>query len=223
MSRKAMERPIPFLSMVILPTLATMALAGIWHGAGLQFLGFGVLHGSYLAINHGWRMYGPKAPKMPRPRAARWAIAVSQWALTYFAVLVAQVFFRASSNAKALNMLSAMSGVHGVEHPAPLPGGALIDNLLKRLFHHGDLVTFIASDPKTQIKFILTGFAIALLLPNTQQIMAEANPILGHLPKPAPKFLLWTPSLRWALAVGFAGTVALLSLGGTTEFLYFQF
>ena len=35
--------------------------------------------------------------------------------------------------------------------------------------------------------------------------------------------LRWQPSLRWASAFGGAATLALLSIGGTGEFLYFQF
>ena len=35
--------------------LITMALGGLWHGAGWTFLIWGVLHGLYLAINHAWR------------------------------------------------------------------------------------------------------------------------------------------------------------------------
>jgi D-alanyl-lipoteichoic acid acyltransferase DltB (MBOAT superfamily) len=34
-----------------------MGLAGIWHGAGLQFLIFGLLHAAYLSINHAWRIF----------------------------------------------------------------------------------------------------------------------------------------------------------------------
>ena len=223
MSRKALEAPRPFLNMVILPTVGTMAIAGVWHGAGLQFLVFGVLHGSYLAVNHAWRMYGPKAPKAPRPRAARWGIAASQWTLTYLAVLVAQVFFRAGSNAQAVNLLGAMVGAHGLENPTPILFGRRMDKLLAHLIHHGGLLTKTNPDERQQLIFIMVGFAIALLAPNTQQIMVNAKPILGQLPAPAPRLLLWTPSLRWALVMAVAGVTALLSLGGTTEFLYFQF
>ena len=46
--------------MVVLPIFFTMSLAGIWHGAGLQFLIFGLLHAVYLTVNHAWRTFGPK-------------------------------------------------------------------------------------------------------------------------------------------------------------------
>jgi hypothetical protein len=60
-------------------------------------------------------------------------------------------------------------------------------------------------------------------MPNTQQIMRDYAPALGRIvagPLPA---IRWEPSLRWAAAFGGAATLALLSIGGTGEFLYFQF
>ncbi|RKE36789.1 D-alanyl-lipoteichoic acid acyltransferase DltB (MBOAT superfamily) [Paraburkholderia sp. BL23I1N1] len=46
-----------FLSTVAVPTFYTMALAGIWHGAGLQYLIYGLLHASYLTVNHAYRAW----------------------------------------------------------------------------------------------------------------------------------------------------------------------
>jgi alginate O-acetyltransferase complex protein AlgI len=45
-----------YSSLVLVPTFLTMGLAGAWHGAGLQFVIFGLLHGAYLTINHVWRI-----------------------------------------------------------------------------------------------------------------------------------------------------------------------
>jgi alginate O-acetyltransferase complex protein AlgI len=199
MSRKAQQAPDAFLTLVAFPTILTMVLAGVWHGAGLQFAVFGALHGLYLTVNHAWRMYGPPPSKATRPLPARLALIVAQVAATYLAVLVGQVFFRAESCADAVQMLAAMTGLHGL---------------------HGGLLPLY---PSRQLAYTVAGFAIALFLPNTQQIMAAATPILGRLPPPAPRLLRWRPSLPWAVASGLAGTVALLSIGGTVEFLYFQF
>jgi D-alanyl-lipoteichoic acid acyltransferase DltB (MBOAT superfamily) len=35
--------------------MLTMALGGLWHGAGWNFLIWGALHGVFLAVNHLWR------------------------------------------------------------------------------------------------------------------------------------------------------------------------
>ena len=57
-----------FAGMIVLPTVYTMGLAGVWHGAGLQFLVFGLLHAAYLAVNHGWRIFVSGRPPAARPR-----------------------------------------------------------------------------------------------------------------------------------------------------------
>ena len=35
--------------------MITMLLGGLWHGAAWTFVLWGVLHGFYLIVNHGWR------------------------------------------------------------------------------------------------------------------------------------------------------------------------
>ncbi len=47
--------PGAFLTLQALPTMVTMVICGVWHGAGFQFIAFGLLHGVYLIINHGYR------------------------------------------------------------------------------------------------------------------------------------------------------------------------
>jgi alginate O-acetyltransferase complex protein AlgI len=113
-----------FLECVAWPTLVTMALAGIWHGAGLQFLVFGLCHAFYLTINQAWRAYGPR-PREAAPVGVKAAIVGSQVLVTYLAVLVGQVFFRADSTGDALTTLGGMLGFNGWATPddagLPLP------------------------------------------------------------------------------------------------------
>ena len=66
-------------------------------------------------------------------------------------------------------------------------------------------------------------FAIVWFAPNTQQIMHNYEPALGRsIPNPYPR-LSWQPRPSWALACGMVAALGVLALGGTTEFLYFQF
>jgi len=83
--------------------MITMLLGGLWHGAAWTFVAWGALHGVYLCINHAWGNYGPKAP----PRFARLA-DVAGVILTFLAVVIAWVFFRAPDMATALSVLSKM-------------------------------------------------------------------------------------------------------------------
>jgi alginate O-acetyltransferase complex protein AlgI len=84
----------------------TMLLGGLWHGANSTFIVWGGLHGCYVAINHWWRRGGIRLP------------AVATWSLTFMAVLVAWVFFRAPSFGRARIVLAGMAGLGGFAwHP----------------------------------------------------------------------------------------------------------
>ena len=84
--------------------MITMLLGGLWHGAAWTFVIWGALHGLYLCINHAWINYGPPIPaRLQRPAG------VAAFLLTFLAVVVAWVFFRADSLAPALSLLSRMA------------------------------------------------------------------------------------------------------------------
>ena len=82
--------------------LATMVLGGLWHGAGWNFVMWGALHGSYLAIHHGVSDLTPSLARRLR------RLRLLNWALTFVAVVLAWVFFRATSWGGATSMLQAM-------------------------------------------------------------------------------------------------------------------
>jgi alginate O-acetyltransferase complex protein AlgI len=84
--------------------MVTMLLGGLWHGAAWTFVVWGALHGLYLCINHAWINYGPPIPaRLARPAG------IAAFLLTFLAVVVAWVFFRADSLASALSVLSKMA------------------------------------------------------------------------------------------------------------------
>jgi hypothetical protein len=69
---------------------------------------------------------------------------------------------------------------------------------------------------------------VALLFPNTLQLMARYEPALGVHPRPAAPFSLlrvldWTPTVPWAVVVSSLVVAAVLRIGGKSEFLYWQF
>jgi alginate O-acetyltransferase complex protein AlgI len=92
-------RVLRYLNLMI-----TMLLGGLWHGAAWTFVVWGALHGAYLCINHAWSKYGPKVPPRFAPLAN-----VAALILTFLAVVVAWVFFRADSMNTALYVLGKMA------------------------------------------------------------------------------------------------------------------
>ena len=66
--------------------VATLGICGLWHGAGWQFVGFGLLHGAYLVIEELWKNRRPRH----RPRLA--ATVLSCLGLNFLLLLTWPVF-----------------------------------------------------------------------------------------------------------------------------------
>ncbi len=78
--------------------MITMLLGGLWHGASWTFVAWGGLHGVYLVINHLWRRAtSGAAAQAHAPAASSLLGTVSSWTLTFVAVVVAWVLFRAET------------------------------------------------------------------------------------------------------------------------------
>src|SRR6201996_6632009 len=95
-SRKSLATVGGFSAMVAYPTIITMLLTGLWHGAGLQFLIFGLLHGIYLTANQAWRHFRQRrkgVPDEPATGLLRMALRIG----VYLQVSFALIFFRADS------------------------------------------------------------------------------------------------------------------------------
>jgi alginate O-acetyltransferase complex protein AlgI len=84
-----------------------MFLGGLWHGAAWTFVVWGLLHGCYLVIEHALRaLVGERA------WTGNFAVKLLLGLLTYGAVCLAWVFFRASDFTIATRMLRGMFGGH---------------------------------------------------------------------------------------------------------------
>lgn len=70
--------------------LLTFALCGLWHGAGFNFLAWGVLHGLGLAVATNYRRVGPAGRLLGRLFDA---LPPLGWALTTLFVFLAWLFF----------------------------------------------------------------------------------------------------------------------------------
>lgn len=223
-TRTAQSSPGGFASMVIVPIFVTLILAGIWHGAGVQFLVFGLLQAMFLIVNHAWRIFR----KAKSGRAPERLVAVfGATLLTFMCMLVARVFFRAPSVPVAFHLLAGMTGLHGLD-PIPVPGLALgwLGQWGHGLMAHGIVVDahpveFVAVALRAIWMVCLYGIVFAL--PNTQQLLARFTPGLTGRRLVASSWLAWQPSRAWALGIGMLAAVSVAAMGGTSEFLYFQF
>jgi hypothetical protein len=83
--------------MVAYPTMFTMLLTGIWHGAGLQFMVFGLIHGVYLTANQAWRHFRQRAHNAPARQTRRPDLRLAMMIGVYLQVTFALIFFRSES------------------------------------------------------------------------------------------------------------------------------
>jgi alginate O-acetyltransferase complex protein AlgI len=86
--------------------MITMALAGLWHGAGWAFVLWGSLHGAVLVGGVLWRRLLPPMP------------AAIGWLLTLLFVMTTWPLFRAQSIAAAIPILEALTRI-GEAGPVP--------------------------------------------------------------------------------------------------------
>jgi len=125
----------------------------------------------------------------------------------------------------AVGVFKGMFGFGGIELPR------LIVEKLGALGLSQHFVSAVDMPEKSFVATHLWMFAllaIALVLPNTLQIMARYEPVLGIKERPAntgllPFALTWQPTILWALAISALAAVAIMRVGGPSEFLYWQF
>ena len=152
-----------------------------------------MLHGLYLVINHAFKAMGGRLGP------------VASWSITFLAVVVAWVFFRADSLASALRMLAAMAHL-------PAQDGMIFN-----------------TEPATAARAwlwiaLLTG--LALLAPNSQEIMRNYLGWVARTDEP-PRLsavkLTFRFSRGWAIAAGAIVALGLAYLPQPASFLYFNF
>ena len=203
-------QPRRYLNLMI-----TMLLGGLWHGAEWTFVLWGGLHGFYLVVNHAWR----------RIKALSGIVfhhvlfgTVSRL-LTFFAVVIGWVFFRAADVSAAMLMLKSMFGFGGVVWPidARHQLGVLADYFSSFGLQFGYTQNF---NGLGNVIGMLALMLFVFLAPNVQQLMARYP---AALEPPEPSRLGWQPDLKWGMLIGLFALIAILKLGELSEFLYFQF
>jgi D-alanyl-lipoteichoic acid acyltransferase DltB (MBOAT superfamily) len=174
------------LSRMLLALIIAMALGGLWHGAGWHFVMWGLLHGAYLAIYALWSKTRIRLP------------AYLAMVLTFIAVMLAWVLFRAESVADALTYWGILFGAHGFYLPelyAAIPG--------------------LESWSQIRHSAFINGMEIWLLVLLCVVLMHSKN-IHEHLD-------VLTLKYRYAAGLFMLTAITAFNLGQPSTFLYFQF
>ena len=204
--------------------MITMVLGGLWHGAGWTFILWGALHGFYLIINHGWRVI------FKNKRKTKFG-ALFAWTLTFIALIVSWVPFRAESLEGAGSIFKSMFGLNGFSISERLIGrfGGAEEWLLSHgvAFNGFFQNNVFGSDPYAGVGWIVGLLLISVAFPNTQQLMRRYRPAFetyqGEIKRLNYRWLEWRPTRLWALFTAALFVLAVLGLTRVSEFLYFQF
>jgi len=195
--------------------MVTMVLGGLWHGAGWTFVLWGALHGFYLIINHGWRAI------FNRTNRTKFG-SLSAWTITFMAVVISWVPFRAESIAGAKNILLSMFGINGIALPE------YFLNQLNVYYEFGNYLLSIGvkfSDvelPKGFL-FIFILFLISVIFPNTQNFMKGVCSKELSQQESGKIHLRWKSSMFWLIFITLILIVSIYKMSKISEFLYFQF
>jgi alginate O-acetyltransferase complex protein AlgI len=216
-----------FAYLLMFPILLTMLVSGLWHGAGYGFIVWGLIHGLYLTINHAWRLVRPRfwADRTSYERFMR----LPGLTLTFVSVAAAMVFFRSPTLTSAIHLVKGLVGLNGLA----LPQG-IYDHLgLLAVWLHRAGVASVSPEIwsgrefGTMVMWIISLMVIVLAFPNTLQLLARYEPALGIKPPNTAvtggRHIEWNASLAWAIGVSVLLAIGVASIGGYSEFIYWQF
>jgi alginate O-acetyltransferase complex protein AlgI len=182
-----------FMLAAAFPSICTFMLAGVWHGAGWNFLIYGMLHGTAIATFLAWREFA--RIKLPSPLA---------WLLTMLTVVSGLVIFRAPDLSTAITLFANMCGLHGLGFNAT---ALIIDaaQATSMIVVMGAVALLL---PNTQ-QFLYHEWPVVDAMPQETAVAAG--------------LVVWKPNLRSALLSAFVLTVGIASIGSSSGFLYYKF
>jgi len=206
-----------------------MLLGGLWHGANWTFVAWGGIHGAMLIVNQLWTRRTMFRSSYFSTAAGARAVSVL---LTFLAVTLAWIPFRAENIDQAYKMFSALA-------PDPISAYESIVKFLRwqilgvnaaeGWFLPRELwPNKLPPDFLTMYRpagLALLGVALATFtFPNTNQIFAKFEPVLGLTEaqlhdRHAISRLDWKPALLLSAMFVFS----ILQLSRVSPFLYYQF
>ncbi|MCA1779147.1 MAG: MBOAT family protein [Xanthomonadaceae bacterium] len=138
--------------------MLAMGLGGLWHGAAWTFVLWGLLHGLFLVVEHGIiRLWvSLRLPRGP-------LLGLLAGALTFAAVSLSWVLFRAESLPQAVAFYQALSRFDSSSAPTTLASLALLAMALL-LAWHALLRKRLLSELYPRIPYMLRGLIVGVLL-----------------------------------------------------------
>jgi alginate O-acetyltransferase complex protein AlgI len=179
--------------------MATMLIGGLWHGAAWTVVLWGAMHGAMLVVHRIWEQSSFGARHAMRPMVAT--------TVTFIAVLVAFVAFRAADLATMMGIYRGLFGGNGTS-----------------LWQ----TTWAIQQPVAAAALGIAGLIAVWALPNTQEWLGSASPGLASPGYPATSVtgsgrFGWRPDPRYGLAFALLLFTCFVKLNDVSPFIYFQF
>jgi alginate O-acetyltransferase complex protein AlgI len=198
--------------------IITMFVVGVWHGAGWTFVVWGLYNGVLLVIFQAWQSVRGPGRRSVAGRFLGWALT-----FTAFSVGVG-VFFRAPDIGTSWHLIQAMAGLGHAPVPDELAvtldrwgirHGYFSEAFIRHWF--GTTWTMVAT------LMTLAALAIALLVPDTMEIVDYRESDAQSDWRRSVGFLAWRTTFAWTVVVFGLFAASYRQLAHFSEFLYYQF
>ncbi|MBR5578367.1 MAG: MBOAT family protein, partial [Lachnospiraceae bacterium] len=177
-------------------------LSGIWHGAGWNYLLWGVMHGGLYIVT---RLLLDRKKKEQSEESRGIFLRVLGRIVTFSYVSIAWVYFRAPGVAQANRLLRNM-----IEKSWQLPGEGFLEGFQQQEFWYPMKVLKLTNLPYAQlylpVTYLVIGLCMVFFMKNVEERKKSFVPRLGNAVSSALLFL-------WCI----------VSLSGVSTFLYFNF
>jgi alginate O-acetyltransferase complex protein AlgI len=184
-----------------LPFLVNFEVIGIWHGAKMTYVAFGLCHGIWFILETELRMTRIWKAIVKRT-SATFRLRAGQ-AVTMVPLMLTFALFRSNSLTDFGRLLGSLTG----NWLAVLtdPSGRVINN-------------------REPVLYIAVAFSIIWLLPNTYELMSNYRPgiLTWNVPSTTPRWadVSWRPTIRWGVLFSLLTAVVIGSLNVPSRFVY---
>ncbi len=182
-----------FMFAAALPSICTFMLAGVWHGAGWNFLIYGLMHGVAIAIFLAWREFSGRT--LPTHLA---------WLLTMLTVVCGLVMFRSPDLTTAFTLFGNMFGLNG----SVINGPVLAIDTAQAVSMTVVMGAVALLLPNTQ-QFLHHEWPVVDTMPKETALAAG--------------LVAWKPNLSSAFLSACVLAVGIASIGSSSGFLYYKF
>ena len=190
------------------PILFTFGAIGIWHGAGWNFVIFGLLHG--LGI-----IYVEILSKIKCFQKINFKFL--SIIFTFLFVSLCLVLFRLESLSGAMNLYNSLIGINGISFSTRFDFLSIFFNNLKFISFDSFFPNSLISKSTSEVALILIiSSFVCFCMQNVKEIFYQKRKI-GKI------IIRWMPNFYWMMFCVILFIVGFLYINNTIQFIYFAF